>query len=49
MGVFKSGPELEAAIDDYLAKHNESSKSFAWTATARVILKKVDRARNTLN
>ncbi len=48
-GVFKSVPELEAAIDDYLAKHNENSKPFAWTATARDILKKVDRARNTLN
>ena len=48
-GVFKSVPELEAAIDDYLTKHNENSKPFAWTATARDILKKVDRARNTLN
>ncbi len=27
-GVFKSVPELEAAIDDYLAKHNQTPKPF---------------------
>ena len=39
-GVFKSVPELEATIDDYLAKHNETSKPFNWTATAQDICKK---------
>ena len=47
-GVFKSVPELEATIDDYLAKHNETSKPFNWTATAQDICKKVDRARDAL-
>ncbi len=47
-GVFKSVPELEATIDDYLVKHNEASKPFVWTATAQDILEKVDRARQTL-
>ncbi len=45
---FNSVPELEAAIDDYLVKHDEASKPFAWTATAPDILQKVDRARDTL-
>ncbi len=48
-GTFKSVPELEAAIDDYLAKHNEASEPSVWTATADKILDKVDRARDTLN
>ena len=47
-GVFKSVPELEATINDYLAKHNETSKPFNWTATAQDICKKVDRARDAL-
>ena len=47
-GVFKSVPELEAIIDDYLVKHNEASKPFVWTATAQDILEKVDRARQAL-
>jgi transposase len=48
-GAFKSVLELEAAIDDYLAKHNETHQPFNWTATAQDILEKVDRARNALN
>ncbi len=48
-GVFKSVIELEAAIDDYLVKHNEASKPFVWTATAQDILEKVDRARQALS
>ncbi len=47
-GVFKSVPELEATIDDYLAKHHETSKPFNGTATAQDICKKVDRARDAL-
>ncbi len=48
-GVFKSALELEVAIDDYLAKHNQTPQPFVWTATAQGILEKVDRARNALN
>ncbi len=47
-GVFRSVKELVAAIDDYVAKHNENPKSFTWTAKAEVILEKVRRARRTL-
>ena len=48
-GTFKSVHELEAAISDYLTKHNEKSSPFVWSATADEILEKVDRARDTLN
>ncbi|MGB9164425.1 MAG: IS630 family transposase, partial [Rhodomicrobium sp.] len=47
-GVFKSVAELEAAIDDYLAKNNDSPKPFVWTKTANIILEKHQRARTVL-
>jgi hypothetical protein len=37
-GVFKSVPELEAAIVDYIAVHNANPKPFIWTAKASDIL-----------
>ena len=48
-GVFKSVPELEAAIHDYLAKHNADPKTFVWTKTADTILTKTARARAVLD
>ncbi len=47
-GAFKSVTELEAAIHDYLAKHNQNPVPFVWTATAKAILKKTARAKQTL-
>ena len=47
-GAFKSVAELEAAIYDYLAKHNQNPVPFVWTATAKAILKKTARAKQTL-
>jgi transposase len=47
-GVFKSVTDLEAAIADYLTKHNATSRQFVWTKPADVILRKVERARATL-
>jgi transposase len=47
-GVFKSVDELEAAIIDYLGKHNANPKPFKWTATADSILQKNARARAVL-
>src|SRR6202165_235992 len=44
-GVFTSVPELEAAINDYIAVHNANPKPFIWTAKASDILAKVTRAR----
>jgi len=48
-GVFKSVPDLEAAIDEYIAAHNTNPKAFIWTARASDILAKVTRARAALN
>ena len=48
-GVFKSVPELEAAINEYIATHNADPKPFVCTAKASDILAKVTRARVALN
>jgi transposase len=48
-GAFKSVAELEAAIHDYLAKHNAAPKPFVWTKTADAILDKYARARAALD
>jgi transposase len=42
-GTFDSVPALEAAIEQYLAHHNERCKPFVWTATADAILDKIKR------
>jgi transposase len=47
-GVFRSVGELIAAIEEYLAHHNEAPKPFIWTKTSRDILEKVTRARQAL-
>jgi transposase len=47
-GVFKSVPDLVAAIEDYLAAHNDDPKPFVWTATADEILEKIRRGRVAL-
>jgi transposase len=47
-GVFRSVPELVAAIEAYLAANNKSPKPFVWTATAEQILAKVRRGRVVL-
>jgi transposase len=48
-GVFKSIPTLVAAIETYIATHNQSPKPFIWTAAASDILEKVTRARKRLD
>jgi transposase len=47
-GVFKSVPDLIAAIEDYLQANNDNPRPFVWTATAEEILEKVRRGRVTL-
>lgn len=47
-GVFKSVPELIAAIEVYLEANNNDPKPFVWTATAEEILNKVRRGRVAL-
>lgn len=48
-GIFTSVEELELKIVEYIEKQNENSKPFVWTKSAEEILKKVHRARATLN
>ena len=49
-GVFKTVKALEQAIEAYLAEHNANPKPFQWTATADLILRKVeDVCKRTLN
>ena len=47
-GVFRSVAELQTAIDDYLDHHNANPKPFVWTASAKSIVKKVNRGKQTL-
>ena len=42
-GVFRSVKDLEAAIRQYIAVHNEHPKPFAWTKTADQILASIAR------
>ena len=46
--MFRSVPDLIAAIDSYLEAHNIDPQPFIWTATAEQILEKVRRGRVTL-
>jgi transposase len=48
-GVFHSLKQLVAAIEEYIAGHNESPTPFVWTAKAETILEKVRRARAVLD
>jgi len=48
-GVFRSVPELIAAIDAYITHRNAHPKPFVWTKTAQEILAKVHRAKITLD
>ena len=47
--AFKSVPQLIAAINDYISRHNANAKPFIWTAKVQDILAKVARARVVLN
>jgi transposase len=47
-GVFKSVPDLVAAIEAWIADRNEKPRPFKWTATADTILEKNARARRVL-
>lgn len=45
-GVFRSVAELEVAIYQYLAEHNQPPKLFKWVATAEAIWAKVEACKN---
>jgi len=44
-GVFRSVPELVAAIEDYIRCHNENPKPFVWTKRAEEIVEKISRCK----
>ena len=48
-GVFKSVPDLIAAIQAYIAHHNNHPKPFVWTAKAEDIIAKYRRAKAVLD
>ena len=47
-GVFHSLVDLQAAINRYLADHNQAPRPFIWTAQPEAILAKVKRGHQTL-
>lgn len=48
-GSYTSVDDLEAAIYDYLAQHNETPKPFTWTKTSEDILTRERRALDALD
>ena len=48
-GSYSSVDDLEAAIYDYLAQHNEKPKPFKWTKTADDIIARERRALDKLD
>tara|TARA_Y100001951_G_scaffold104868_1_gene118345 strand:- start:2576 stop:2944 length:369 start_codon:yes stop_codon:yes gene_type:complete len=48
-GSYSSVDDLEAAIYDYLAHHNEKPRPFKWTKTAEDILTRERRALDKLD
>ena len=47
-GVFQSVADLENAIKEYIADHNKNPRSFQWTASADLILGKINTICNEL-
>jgi transposase len=47
-GAFKSVKELERAIMDYIALHNENPKMFRWTKDVDTILSQVSKCKEAL-
>ena len=47
-GVFHSVDHLEACLKDYIETYNENPRPLVWTKSAREILEKVERAKQTL-
>ncbi len=48
-GSFRSVKALEKAIEAYLAEHNKDPKPFRWTASADLILRKVEEVCKRIN
>ncbi len=48
-GVFTSVADLEQCIDNYIKTYNENPRPLVWTKSVDEILRKVERAKKTLN
>jgi transposase len=47
-GIFRSVPELIAAIEEYLKNHNQNPKVFVWTASVDRIMTKIAKCKEAL-
>lgn len=47
-GIFRSVPELIAAIEKYLKNHNQNPKVFVWTAPVDRIMTKIAKCKEAL-
>jgi hypothetical protein len=47
-GVFHSLGDLQAAINRYLAEHNQNPRPFVWIAKPEAILEKIKRGHQAL-
>ena len=47
-GVFRSITDLQAAINRYLAEHNENPKPFVWKADPSRVLATIERRKKAL-
>jgi len=48
-GVFRSVPELIAAIQEYLDNHNQNPRVFVWTASVDRIMAKIAKCKEALD
>ena len=48
-GVFKGVVDLQAAINRFVAEHNQTPKPFAWTADPDKIIAAANRGRQVLD
>jgi transposase len=48
-GVFRSVPELVAAINDYIRRNNEDPRPFVWTKKVDAILGKANRCKAVID
>jgi hypothetical protein len=48
-GVFRSVPELIAAIKEYLDNHNQNPNVFVWTAPVKGIMAKITKCNTIPN
>ena len=48
-GVFRSVPELIAAINDYVANHNQNPRVFTWTTSVEGIMAKIAKCKEALD